>query len=262
MKRFGKIIGFAVLVASVGAALALSLYCLLRGSLIRIGEPHAPYNSRVQEAFEQDENGYVSYPGAVMGVDVSSYQGDIDWAAAKQAGVQFAILRVGFRGYSAGSLNEDEMFAKNYEAATQVGLNVGVYFYSQAIDTVEAEEEADYVLSLLNGRALQLPVFFDWEEVADGRTGGKANAEVSGYARAFCERIRTGGYRPGIYFNQVYGYNIMELSQMKFYDFWLAEYNDRQTFAYDVQFWQYTGNGHVDGIDTKVDLDLMYAKGE
>ena len=262
MKRFFTALGIAAAVFAVAAALAAGLYLMLRGGLLQAVELRAPSNTRRQDDFSVDENGYVTYPGAVMGVDVSAFQGEIDWEAAKEAGVRFAILRIGFRGYSAGSLNEDERFEQNYQGARDAGLDVGVYFYSQATSNTEAVEEAEYVLQLLSGRALQLPVFFDWEEVSDGRTGGKATTAVTGFAQNFCSRVSAGGYRPGVYFNQTYGYSIMQLGRMKQYEFWLAEYQNTQSFGYEVQFWQYTGNGHVDGIETRVDLDLMYAKGE
>ena len=107
----------------------------------------------------------------------------IDWERVRADGVDFAILRVGFRGNTVGGLKPDERFAENYVAARKAGLRVGVYFYSQAVSEAEAAEEAAYVLELLDGVPLELPVFFDWEEVADGRTGGKATSEVGGWAR-------------------------------------------------------------------------------
>ena len=221
--------------------------------------PTVPRNSRVAEDFVLDEKGRPSYPGAVLGVDVSAHQGEIDWERAKADGVSFAILRVGFRGNTAGGLNVDERFASNYVGARNSGLPVGVYFYSQATSEAEAKEEAAYVLKQLDGVPLELPVFFDWEEVADGRTGGKATSDVGAWALAFCKAITEGGYQAGVYFNQQYGYSIMHLERLTDYSFWIAEYKDQQSFSFQTDFWQFTGQGHVDGIDVIVDMNLMYA---
>lgn len=221
--------------------------------------PDIPRNTRQAADFKLDAKGRPSYPGAVLGVDVSAHQREIDWERVRADGVDFVILRVGFRGNTVGGLKPDERFAENYVAARKAGLRVGVYFYSQAVSEAEAAEEAAYVLELLDGVPLELPVFFDWEEVADGRTGGKATSEVGGWAGRFCRDVEAGGYRAGVYFNQKYGYSIMHLENLTDYSFWIAEYKDTQSFGYQTAFWQFTGSGHVDGIDVIVDMDLMYA---
>lgn len=220
--------------------------------------PQIPRNSLEAKDFTEDGKGRAAYPGALLGVDVSSHQQEIDWTRVKADGVDFAILRVGFRGYTEGGLNVDSSFARNYVEARKAGLQVGVYFYSQAISTAEAEEEAAFVLRMLDGVALELPVFFDWEEVGQGRSGGHASSAVSDWALAFCKAVEAGGYRAGVYFNQRYGYSIMRLENLTDYAFWIAEYSSYQSFGYRTAFWQFTGSGHVDGIETAVDLDLMY----
>ena len=221
--------------------------------------PTAPRNTRPEESFTLDAKGRPTYPGAVLGVDVSSHQGEIDWEKARADGVSFAILRIGFRGNTVGGLNVDGSFARNYVDARNAGLSVGAYFYSQATSEEEAKEEAAYVLKQLDGVPLELPVFFDWEEVFDGRTGGKATAQVGEWSLAFCQAIEAGGYKAGIYFNQQYGYSIMHLENLTDYAFWIAEYKDSQSFGYQADFWQFTGQGDVDGIDVIVDMNLMYA---
>ncbi len=225
----------------------------------KVQGPTAPRNRRSSEDFVLDEKGRPTYPGAVLGVDVSAHQGEIDWERAKEDGVSFAILRIGFRGNTVGNMKVDENFAANYVGARNSGLPVGVYFYSQATSEAEAKEEAAFVLKQLDGVPLELPVFFDWEEVSDGRTGGKATSDVGAWTLAFCKAITEGGYEAGAYFNQQYGYSIMHLEQLTDYSFWIAEYKDQQSFSFQTDFWQFTGQGHVDGIDVIVDMNLMYA---
>ena len=221
-----------------------------------------PRNERESGDFSQLSDGTVTYPGAVQGIDVASHQGEIDWQAVRQAGIEFAILQIGYRGYTQGGLNVDERFEENYQGAKEQGIRIGVYFYAQAISREEALQEADFVLRTLDGRELDLPVFYDWEEVAEGRTGGRANASVGEYAGLFCQRVADAGYQAGVYFNQSYGLTIMQLETLTDYVFWLAEYRGWQSFGYEVAFWQYTGQGYVDGIGTNVDRNLMYPAGE
>ena len=242
--------------------LALLPILLLTGCAFRREQnrvPDIPRSSLKAGDFTRDEKGRAAYPGALLGVDVSSHQQEIDWERVKADGVDFAIIRIGFRGNTEGGLNLDSAFTRNYVEARRAGLQAGVYFYSQAISEAEAEEEAAYVLGLLDGIPLELPVWFDWEEAANGRTSGKATSAVSDWAKAFCAAIEAGGYRAGVYFNQRYGYSIMHLERLTDYSFWIAEYDDWQSFAYRTEFWQFTGSGRVDGIKTVVDLDLMYA---
>ena len=222
-------------------------------------ENDLPINTRDPSEFT-DDDGLYHYPGAKLGIDAAEFQGEIDWPAVRAAGVEFAIIRAGFRGYSKGTLAEDACFRQNLREAKAAGLSVGVYFFSQAISEAEAVEEAEFVLSLLGEQTLELPIFFDWEETFDSgsRTATAASVAVSAYADAFCSRITQAGYSAGVYFNQKYGYGIMRLETLSDYSFWLAEYRSAPTFFYDVQFWQYTGEGHVDGIQTTVDLNLYF----
>ena len=224
--------------------------------------PEPPRNTRLRSDYSTDPQGRAAYPGAVLGVDVSDLQGEIDWEAVRQDGVEFAILRIGYRGYTKGGLFVDDRFAANYVSARKAGLRVGVYFYSQAITQEEAVEEARYVLELLDGVTLELPVYFDWESnpnFSERRTTGYAGDAVGQWALAFCREIERGGYAAGVYFNQRYGYSIMHLENLTDYSFWIAEYQDWQSFSYAADLWQFTGQGAVEGIKTVVDLNLMYA---
>ena len=194
------------------------------------------------------------------GVDVSSHQQEIDWQAVADAGVEFAIVRVGYRGYSDGEIFADSMAMENLRGALDAGLDVGVYFFSQAVTEQEAREEAWFVLDTIDGLPIRYPVLFDWEGVADdvARTDGITGPEMTQFAQAFCEEVDRAGYTAGVYFNQSYGYNSFDLRALNRYEFWLAEYAEAQSFAYEVQLWQYDYQGRVPGIETTVDLNLCY----
>ena len=194
------------------------------------------------------------------GVDVSSHQQHIDWQAVADAGAEFAIVRVGYRGYSDGEIFADSMARENLQGALDAGLEVGVYFFSQATTEQEAREEAWFVLDTIDGLPIRYPVLFDWEGVADdaARTDDITGPEMTQFARAFCEEVDRAGYTAGGYFNQSYGYHSLDLRALHSYEFWLAEYDDAQSFAYEVQLWQYDYEGRVPGIETTVDLNLCY----
>lgn len=223
--------------------------------------PGLAVNSYDASKFYQ-QDGLIRYSGdtpAHVGVDVSSHQQDIDWQAVAAAGVEFAMIRVGYRGYTEGEIQPDAYFEQNIRLAQEAGLDVGVYFFSQAINADEALEEAQFVLDALEGHSLQYPVIFDWEDIeAEARTDGMDSIILSGCAYAFCNAIEQAGYRAGIYFNQRQGYQEFDLLKLQDYIFWLAEYNPTPTFLYDFQIWQYANDGRIDGISTDVDLNLSF----
>ena len=194
-----------------------------------------------------------------LGVDVSDHQGAIDWSAVASDGVDFAFVRVGNRGYTEGALYADTRYAENIDNATSAGLDVGAYFFSQAVSVEEAREEAEFVLRLLAGRYLALPVAYDHEPVADG--AGRANnmdrETLTACARAFCERLEQGGYETMIYGNSgdMARYDRADLGGRPV---WFAEYDAAEPHAqFDFAIWQYTNGGSVAGIDTAVDLNLL-----
>ncbi len=193
------------------------------------------------------------------GIDVSSHQKEIDWQQVKAAGVDFAIVRMGYRGYTEGDVFPDAAARQNIEGALAAGVDVGVYFFSQATSVQEAKEEAWFVLDAIDGDNITYPVFFDWEPITnEARTDEVTGPEMTDYALAFCREIDNAGYRAGVYFNQSDGYNSYDLRALHSYEFWLAEYADAQSFPYEVQLWQYTNQGAVPGIETTVDLNLCY----
>ena len=213
--------------------------------------------------FSPAANGWLTYEKdgkkAAAGIDVSFYQGEIDWEQVAAAGVDFAIIRLGYRGYSKGALQPDSKFEQNIQGALDAGLEVGVYFFSQAVTPEEAEAEAAYIINVIEGYEITYPVAFDWEPIAPGnnaRTDGLDNDVLTQCAAAFCEKIRGAGYTPAIYFNQSLGYLRYDLRELTEYNLWLAEYDVKPDFYYHFDLWQYTHTGKVAGIEGEVDLDL------
>ena len=199
------------------------------------------------------------------GVDVSEHQREIDWAALSRAGqVEFAIIRAGYRGYgAAGRLVEDAFFRRNLAGAQEAGLDVGVYFFSQATSVEEAAEEAEFVLGLLADappETLELPVFFDWEyiEMDEARTDDMANELITDCAIAFCDRLRAAGYDAGMYGYRALAYFGYDLSRITDYPFWVAAVGRRPDYYYAFAVWQYSVEGDVAGISGPVDLDAIF----
>lgn len=190
------------------------------------------------------------------GIDVSKFQGTIDWNAVKADGITFAIIRCGYRGYGTGALVEDSTYRQNIQGAINAGLKVGVYFYSQAINEAEAVEEASMVLSLVSGYSLPLGVYYDTESVAGGRANAISAAQRTACAVAFCETIRNAGYKAGVYSYASWFYNALNFANISKYNIWIAQYRDTLSFNYKYNIWQYTGSGRVNGISTAVDMNI------
>ena len=210
------------------------------------------------------ENGFLIYQGGTpsyVGVDVSSHQGEIDWLRVAATGVEFAMIRVGYRGYTAGSIYQDNYFTANITGALEAGLEVGVYFYSQAVTTQEAAEEARQVLEWIQGYDITYPVVFDWERMktSSSRTKDTPGETITACAQVFCGIIRDAGYTAMVYCNTNDVGTDFYLSQLLDYPFWLAHYTEDwapTSYPYYYQMWQYTSNGSVDGIPGRVDLNL------
>ena len=223
-----------------------------------------PVSGVEQDEFVQDGE-RIRYTGASYatrwGVDVSNYQGRIDWQSLKQQGIEFAYLRLGMRGYGEqGTLYNDRSFAQYYEGAKAVGIDVGVYFFSQAITVREAADEALYALELLDGRTLDLPVYYDWEPVSaeDSRTAGYDCRYLTAGAAAFCNIIERGGYASGVYLNRQQGYYRYDLRSLAGRSLWVADYADYPDFYYAYDVWQYEHQARLDGVSEIVDLNLEF----
>ena len=217
--------------------------------------------------FEFDENGYLTCVTgrSSLGIDVSVYQSNIDWQQVKDAGIEFVIIKCGGRGYGqAGNLYEDSSWRDKYAGAKAVGLKVGVYFFSQAIDEDEAVEEAEYVLSLIQDKDIDMPIVDDWEYIdpatSDGvpRTIAMSKRMLTNCTKAFCERIEEAGYQSMIYFNADQSHKQMYLEELTDYPFWLASYTTKLNYPYKIDMWQYTHTGTVPGIEGDVDINLYF----
>lgn len=206
-----------------------------------------------------------------IGVDVSDHQGYIDWQQVAGDGIDFAMIRIGNRGYTEGGLAMDEYFPYNIDGAQAAGLDVGVYFFSQATTPDEAREEAEYTLELLAGRELQMPVAFDHEALAgtEARGNSVSGPDLTACLTAFCETIEAAGYQTVVYGNRTDLSRFAYLdgsadaaarlsSELGGRDVWFAEYDEQApTGPLDFTLWQYANDGQVAGIDTPVDLNIQ-----
>ena len=222
-----------------------------------------PVCRRNPALYSMDERKWAAYQDSsvysAIGIDVSAYQGNVDWQAVKADGVQFAIIRLGYRGYTQGTINLDSKFQQNIAGAKAAGLKVGVYFFSTAISEAEAEAEAAFVLENLKGISLDLPVVFDWETGGSSyRNNNLDSNTLTSAAIAFSEKVKAAGYQAMFYFNLPTGYLKYDLSRLTQYDFWFAQYNSTPEMYYDYQIWQYSDSGTVNGIDGRVDMNIAF----
>lgn len=211
------------------------------------------------------ENGEYQYltDGQVTshkGIDVSSHQGKIDWEAVAADGVEFAIIRVAFRGYGTGKLVEDTEFERNIKGAIDAGIKVGVYVFSQAITADEIMEEAQLVLKKIEPYEITCPVVFDVEKVSGtGRMNALSAQDRTDLTLLFLRTIENAGYKPMVYHNTEMGALMIDLSKLEEYDKWYASYSDQMFYPYEYKIWQYSDRGRVNGIDSDVDMNICFA---
>ena len=195
--------------------------------------------------------------GTVMGIDISKHNGNIDWNAVKNSGVQYVILRCGYRGSASGVLVEDQKFKSNIQGATAAGLRVGIYFFSQAVNEVEAVEEASMTLSLIKKYRITYPVYIDVES-ANGRADGISKEARTSVINAFCQTIRNSGYTPGLYANKNWLTEKINTGALGGCKIWLAQYVAAPTYGGRYEMWQYSSRGSIAGIKGNVDLNVSY----
>lgn len=196
---------------------------------------------------------------SVFGIDVSKWNKEIDWQKVKAAGVEYAIIRCGYRGASTGALVEDPYFEKNIKNATEAGVRVGVYFFTQATTPVEAVEEASMVLMLCNQYKISFPLYIDTEGAGgNGRADGLDVETRTAVCTAFCETIENAGYTAGVYASKNWLTGKLDTQKLSPYSVWLAQYSGKPSYQGTYDMWQYTSAGTVDGISTLVDFNVSY----
>ncbi|MBE5852634.1 MAG: hypothetical protein E7299_06725 [Lachnospiraceae bacterium] len=244
-------------------------------------------NTYNTEWFVPDENGFVNYTvgykaedgvlpeedestafedeayfegETYKGIDVSKFQGEIDWEQVKEAGIDYAIIRVGIRGYTEGLIVEDEYFKQNIEGALAADIPVGVYFFTAAVNAQEAEEEAQFVIDMLQGYEVDYPVYLDIEDVKSPncRTNQLTKEERTDLAEIFLNKVAEAGYKPGLYGNLKTYMLMLDLSRLEQYDKWLAAYTLPAYYPYEYKMLQYSEKGRVPGISTAVDLNISF----
>lgn len=222
--------------------------------------PPMPYN--FAHFFNEDHFVYYeddNYYGVTV-IDVSTHNGDIDWKAVKESGINHAFLRLGYRGYKEGILHVDDTFEKNYKEAKEVGITLGVYFFSQSINEQEAMDEAFFVLDNLKKKEIELPVVYDLEDMpgVDARTDNLEHEMYTKMALAFCQKIQDNGYQPMIYMNKYWSEAFYDLPLVYNYPIWFAQYNNLPNYNYDFTAWQYTDKATIPGVKTPCDVSIMF----
>ncbi len=224
-----------------------------------------PLNELNPEDFKFNDEGDLEYyqNGKVKshkGIDISKYQGAVDWEAVAGSGVEYVIIRLGYRGYGTGAIQLDESYEENIKGALKAGLDVGVYFFSQAVNEKEAEEEAEFVLENIKPYKINGPVIFDTEEVAgaNGRINNITKEELTDITIRFLDTIEDNGYDTMIYANLNWFMEKLDMSKIKEYDKWFAAYTTPLYFPYEIAMWQYTDTGSVPGITGNVDVNISF----
>lgn len=196
---------------------------------------------------------------SIRGIDISTFQKEIDFEKVKEAGFEFVMIRLGYRGSVEGLLFEDEWAQRNYQGAKAAGLKVGGYFFSQSISEEEAIEEANYAMEIIKGWELEMPLVYDWEFIKEGYRTDIVDARMlTDYTLAFCRTVEEAGYDAMVYFNPEQSRKKMYLQELTDYGFWLAMYTDQMDYPYKVDMWQYTCTGKVPGINGNVDINLYF----
>ena len=226
-------------------------------------EPTIPPESNpyTKYDFQYDENNYLyctrqdSFPG----IDVSAFQGKINWKQVRASGIRFAMIRLGYRGYGqAGNMVEDEYARYNLREAQKAGLEIGAYFFSQATSIDEVDDEIFFFMQILGDTKLSMPIVLDWEYISDtARTAHVDARTLTDMQKHFCDTMVDFGYQPMVYFNWSLADHRLYLNELEDYPFWLALYQDRMTYPFRVEMWQYTCTGRVPGINGDVDINVF-----
>ena len=222
---------------------------------LQVGETHI-----VAEKNNKQYKMYVKFDknNQIKGIDVSKFQKNIDWSKVKNDGIEFAFIRVGGRYGASGAIYKDEYFNSNIRGALNAGINVGVYFFTQAITEEEAVEEARYVYNNVKNYNITYPIVIDTEYLSGGRHSDISRQQRTNVVKAFCEEIQRLGYTPMIYSNTNWLNNNLYMNQLSQFLVWVAQYNSVCTYKGRYACWQYTSSGRVDGINGNVDMNIWY----
>lgn len=224
-------------------------------------------NTYVQENLQVLDSGEFQYlqDGNVAshkGIDVSSHQGKIDWQRVAGDGVEFAFIRTALRGYGTGKLVEDENCEANIKGATEAGIHVGLYIFSQAVNEEELLEEANLIINSAKEYGVDGPLVIDVEKVesSSGRMNALSVEERTNLVRLFCQTVKDAGYKPMIYYNTEMSALMVNVAEFEDYDKWYASYAETMFYPYQYEIWQYSSKGKVDGISTDVDLNISFTE--
>ena len=240
-------------------ALALALLALLLVNRLGKGEMLLPQINPYRAEDFVSENGRITCltGESLQGIDVSYYQGQIDWQQVRESGIEFAFVRIGYRRSSDGTLGEDELAQQNLRQASEAGIKVGAYFFSQAISPEEAREEAAFALEIIKDFRLDLPVVYDWETVDGSSRSESMTRQVLGECiAAFCDTVESSGYESMVYFNRELSRTLLDVRILKDRKVWFAMYDTYPDAPCKPDYWQYTDKGTVPGIKGYVDLNL------
>lgn len=193
-----------------------------------------------------------------IGVDVSYWQGEVNWPLVKAAGMEFAMIRLAWRGNTEGNIEADSTAATNYRGAKDAGMQVGGYFFSQAVTPEEAVEEAEFVLEMIRDWKMDMPIVFDWEDAGGTRPIGMDPRTLTDCAKAFCQTIEDAGYEAMVYTNWNQAFYDLYLEELSEYGLWLAMYEADMEFPYKIDMWQYSCTGSVPGVNGPVDLNIYF----
>jgi len=204
------------------------------------------------------------FKDTLKGIDVSEFQKIIDWQSVKRTGIDFAIIRAGYRGWESGKIVTDLFFDKNIKEATRAGIDIGVYFFTQAVTEEEAREEARYTIKLLSkyNVPVKYPIVIDTERTPPGNGRGDriSKEKRTKIVQAFCQEIEKLGHKSMIYGNKNWLLNDLEIEKLSKYDIWLADYIKTTNYQYPYTIWQYTSDGNVSGIGGRVDMNIGYKR--
>ena len=268
--RIGKYkVGLTVfcIIAAVAVIFCFSITQMVKGSYEGLGEKQEIVGNPYKESkFYTGEDGLLRYEDkkytSKAGIDVSLFQKEIDWEKVKASGVEFVMIRVGYRSIKDGKIRMDNRFKEYLKGAKDAGLEVGVYFFSQARSADEAVEEAKYVIRHIRGKGITMPVAYDMEYLEGDRISDLTAEERTEAADAFCSIIEQNDLQPIVYGNPTWFVESIDKEYLEKYPTWLAHYTENTGYEGDFSMWQYSETGKIDGIKKKVDLDILFVEKE